>query len=103
MENIRVKDIKQLDSRTLGITWTDDQSNQYDVVELRRCCPCASCIDEWTGEKRLRPEQISEDVRPISLESVGRYALKINFSDGHNTGIYTFQMLRDKTKNHTCH
>jgi DUF971 family protein len=95
MDNIRVKDIGQLDERTLAITWTDGRRDKYDVVQLRRRCPCANCIDEWTGEKRLKPEQVAESVRPVKIDSVGAYALQIFFNDGHSTGIYTFQMLRE--------
>jgi DUF971 family protein len=91
---VRVKAIGQIDDRTLGITWTDDHSSKYDVVELRRKCPCATCIDEWTHEPLLKPETIAETTRPIKIDSVGQYALSIQFSDGHKTGIYTFSMLR---------
>ena len=52
VENIRIKAIQQLDGRTLGILWTDDQAQKFDVVALRRSCPCATCIDEWTHERR---------------------------------------------------
>ena len=92
---IRVKSIDQINDRTLGITWTDHRQNTYDVVLLRRKCPCATCIDEWTHETILRPEQVSDEIRPIKVESVGQYALTIQFSDGHKTGIYTFSMLRN--------
>jgi DUF971 family protein len=92
--SVRVKSINQLDGRTLGITWTDDLSSKFDVVDLRRKCPCATCIDEWTHEQILKPESIPETTRPIKIESVGQYALTIQFNDGHRTGIYTFAMLR---------
>ena len=92
--SIRVRNIKQVNDRTLGITWSDGREDQHDVVELRRKCPCAACIDEWTGEKRLKPEDVSEDVRPKRIDSVGAYAMCIKFSDGHGTGYYTFNYLR---------
>lgn len=95
---IRVKEISQLDDRILSITWTDNRRDLFDVVELRRKCPCATCIDEWTHEQILKPEQISEDVRPLKVESVGQYALTLQFSDGHKTGIYTFNFLRGLAK-----
>ena len=94
MDNTRVKDIQQVGPRTLAITWTDGRRDDYDVVELRRKCPCATCIDEWTREQRLMPHEVKDDVRPVRIDSVGAYALKIEFSDGHSTGIYTFPMLR---------
>lgn len=93
-DNIRVSAIEQAGPRTLAITWSDGRKDQFDVVKLRRSCPCASCIDEWTREQRLKPEDVPDTVRPLKIESVGAYALKIHFSDGHATGIYTFQMLR---------
>lgn len=97
---VRVKSIQQLDGRTLGIIWTDDQASKFDVVELRRKCPCATCIDEWTHEQILKPEQVAETTRPVKVESVGQYALSIHFSDGHKTGIYTFAMLRKMSHLH---
>ncbi len=94
-DSIRVKNIEQLDGRTLGIRWTDEHTSRYDVVELRRQCPCASCVDEWTHKRTLKAEDIADSVRPVQIDSVGRYAMKIKFSDGHGTGIYTFKMLRE--------
>ncbi len=94
-EDIRVQKIWQKSDRDLAIVWTDGKESEFDVVQLRRLCPCAVCIDEFTHERKLRPEDVSEGVRPVRVESVGRYALNIKFNDGHGTGIYTFQMLRD--------
>jgi DUF971 family protein len=91
---IRVKAIRQVDDRNFSIQWTDGSASQFDVVDLRRKCPCATCIDEWTHETILRPEQVSESVRPLKIESVGQYALTVHFSDGHKTGIYPFTLLR---------
>lgn len=90
----RVKAIKQKDDRTLWIKWSDDQEQEWDVVTLRRNCPCAECIDEWTGKKNLKDADVADTVRPLSIQSVGRYALSINFSDGHKTGIYSFEKLQ---------
>lgn len=94
-ENIRVKNIAQGNERTLGIQWTDGRTDAYDVVALRRQCPCAQCVDEWTHQRTLKPTDVPDTVRPVRIDSVGSYALKIQFSDGHSTGIYTFQMLRE--------
>ncbi len=94
-ENIRVKNIAQTNERTLAIQWTDGRADAFDVVDLRRKCPCAQCVDEWTRARTLSPEAVPDTVRPLRVDSVGSYALKIQFSDGHATGIYTFQMLRD--------
>lgn len=61
---------------------------------LRLACPCAGCVDEMSRRPILDPETVPADVRIESLELVGAYGLKIRWSDGHSTGIYTFASLR---------
>jgi DUF971 family protein len=51
-------------------------------------------VDERTGIPILKPEDVSEDVRPVRIEPVGRYAIQFHWSDGHATGIYSFDRLR---------
>lgn len=87
-----IKEIWQVDDRTLGISWTDQVQASYDCVSLRKLCPCASCVDEETGKRK--DFSVAESVRPTLIKSVGRYAMSIQFNDGHNTGIYTFEYLR---------
>jgi DUF971 family protein len=94
MDFIGIKEIWQADERTLGITWTDQKESKYDVVELRRQCPCALCNDEMTGKKILKPQDVATTVRPTTIDSVGRYGMSIKFDDGHGTGIYSFDLLR---------
>ena len=69
--------------------------HRYAVRELRIACPCASCRDEMTGERILDPSKVPEDVFPVNLSSVGNYGLKVRWSDGHDTGIYSFDRLRE--------
>ena len=92
---IGITQIRQKDDRTLHIHWSDTTESLIDVVELRRRCPCAVCVDEWTRKPLLKPDQVSDKVRPKTVESVGQYALKIAFSDSHSTGIYTYNFLRE--------
>jgi len=80
---------------SLRITWGDGVESNYTAPDLRRVCPCAGCVNEWTGERTLKPETISNDVQFADVEIVGRYALNFKFSDGHETGIYTFNYLRE--------
>lgn len=91
----RVARIWQHDERTLGITWTSGQERLYDVVWLRRQCPCAHCVDEETGRRRVSEDSVSDEVRPRRIWSVGTYALGIAFDDGHDTGVYRFVKLHD--------
>jgi ATP-binding protein involved in chromosome partitioning len=87
--------IEQAGARLLAITWSDGLESVYDVRALRLACSCASCIDEWSGAARLDPDSVPADVQPQQLAPVGRYGLRIDWSDGHNTGIYTFRRLRE--------
>lgn len=87
--------IRQSGPQELEITWEDGHVSLYPVLYLRRACRCAACIDEWTGAKVLKPDAVPLDVKPVSLEPVGRYAIHIAWSDGHTTGIYSFEHLRN--------
>ena len=89
------REIKQQSANELAIVWQDDHTSIFEVRALRLACGCARCVDEWTGEGRLDPASVPEDVKPIQIEPVGRYALQIEWSDGHDTGIYTFDRLRE--------
>jgi ATP-binding protein involved in chromosome partitioning len=89
--------IAQKDARTLSIKWADGVESDYEVRALRLACACAQCVDEWSGEGRLDPAAVPADVHPLRIESVGRYALQITWSDGHASGIYPFRRLRELT------
>ena len=65
----------------------------YPARALRLACPCAACVDEMSGRPLLDPAGVPQDVRPLSLALVGAYGLRVQWSDGHGTGIYTFQRL----------
>jgi DUF971 family protein len=88
-----VQIIEESDSE-LSISWSDGSETRYDALNLRRSCPCAACINEWTGEKMLKDDSIAEDLSFRSISIVGRYALNFHFSDGHDSGIFSFTFLR---------
>lgn len=77
----------------VSIKWSDDTETRYSAAQLRRACPCASCVNEWTGQKILDDRKIPEDLTFGSISIVGRYALNFHFSDGHDTGIFSFAFL----------
>jgi len=93
LRTVTPREITQAGDR-LSITWADGEQSLFDVRELRLACGCASCVDEWTGEYRLDADSVPQDVHPIQIDSVGRYAIQIRWSDGHDTGIYPFDRLR---------
>jgi DUF971 family protein len=91
---IRPTQIEQSGPSELGITWSDGRQSRYPVRALRIACACAHCVDEWSGEARLDVASVPEDVHPLKIQPVGRYAIQIDWSDGHSTGIYSFRQLR---------
>jgi len=92
---IEPREIMQQGDAGLRITWADERVCHYAAAVLRRACPCAQCVNEWTGERTLKSEAIANDVEINDVTIVGRYALNFRWSDGHETGIYSFQYLRD--------
>jgi len=93
--SIEPREIEQVSESRLRITWADGRTCTYDAARLRRACPCAGCVNEWTGERVLRPESVAEEIEMLDAEIVGRYALTFRWSDGHQTGIYSFRLLRE--------
>ena len=90
--------IEENDSE-ISIKWSDDAETKYNAAELRKACPCAGCVNEWTGEKILKADSVSGDINFSHISIVGRYALNFHFSDGHDTGIYSFKYLRELSEN----
>ena len=88
------RDLKRKGDNTLVIFWDDGHVSEYSAYALRIKCPCARCVDEWTGKPLLNVDKISKDIKPTRIHSIGRYAMGIHFSDGHQSGIYSYDYLR---------
>ena len=79
----------------LRVLWTPaGHEALYPARDLRLACRCAACVEEMSGRPLLDPATIAADIRPLSVALVGGYGLRIRWSDGHDTGIYTFEQLR---------
>ena len=77
----------------LEITWGNEAPRRYDVRQLRCVCACAGCVDERTGVRTLDVETVPDTIGITNMELVGNYAVKLVFSDGHGTGIYSWDRL----------
>ncbi len=86
--------VKRVSPRQTDITWNDGHFGSYPSWYLRENCPCASCVEEFTGRRRVLQGSIPSNLERVSLQPVGNYALNFVWSDGHSTGIYTFNYLR---------
>jgi DUF971 family protein len=85
------------DGDHLVIEWSDGLTGRITWKALRDACPCAGCREERQKPpdpfRLLKPEELVP-LAPVSMPRVGRYAYKIVWSDGHDTGIYTLENLR---------
>lgn len=92
------KDLKvQIKQQRLTIEWADGKRSEFALPELRRRCPCATCRTERAAESDNPLKILKSDptgVRVTSASLVGNYAIKLIWSDGHDTGIFEFRVLR---------
>jgi DUF971 family protein len=94
-------ELKLLNPEELQITWSDGVQHVLTVRQLRAHCPCASCREQRKGneaESPLLPVLRLEEAQPlrfVSMRPVGNYAYSVCFSDGHDTGIFPLELLRE--------
>ncbi len=88
------------------ITWSDGHTSRYEFPYLRDRCPCALCNDErekkekfgaptTAGGSSAALPMFKPRVKAKSATAVGNYAIQIEFTDGHATGIFSFDHLRE--------
>ena len=88
----RPSEIRRIGTSEVRITWSDGHVSTYPNHDLRNHCPCALC--------RERPPHVlpvvsgANEIHPLQIGLVGRYAISIQWSDGHDSGIYSYQTLR---------
>jgi DUF971 family protein len=88
------QDLKALRAeRLLRITWSPNHIGDYNFHDLRCNCNCAGCVDENTGLRILDPQTVPADITINDMQLVGNYAVRIHWSDGHSSGLYTWEHL----------
>ncbi len=87
--------IEKIGSTGIRVFWSDGHEATYPNPVLREACRCASCVHEWSGEKIISAEKIPPNIMPTKIEAVGHYAVSIDWNDGHTTGIYAFDYLKE--------
>ena len=94
-------DLKRTDDRMLQIQWSDGMTRRYRFRELRQACPCATCREKRNApppDPMSLPVLSQAELAPLTItgmKPVGNYAYTIAFSDGHDTGIFSFSLLRE--------
>lgn len=88
--------IERLGDSGLKVRWGDGHESLYPWALLRSSCPCAACRE---APSRQAP---AADIRPLEVKPVGRYAFAVRWSDGHATGIFSFEYLRSLCPCEAC-
>lgn len=88
--------IEQISGSLISITWNDGKKCLYFAKSLRANCPCAVCKEDKNREGPLKIIKVyPKNLEILSWKWVGRYAISFSWSDGHDTGIYRFDYLRE--------
>lgn len=87
---------------TITITWEDGHQSAFPARALRLSCRCAACVEEMSGRPLLDPAAVPERVQARAIRLVGQYAINIDWSDGHTTGLYRFADLRERCPCASC-
>lgn len=92
--------LQRLNQGGLAIDWSDGQRRQYRAARLRDACPCATCREKGKADEAkpatTLPVLSASEARPleiVAMQPAGQYAYSIQFSDGHQSGLYTFDYL----------
>ena len=93
--NIRAHQAEQV----LELAWETGPAARLPYRYLRAECPCASCVNEWTGQRILDPATIRADLRIESMEPIGNYAVRLGWNDGHASGLYSWDVLQRLSQN----
>lgn len=84
------------DSRSrFAVSWEDGSTTAVSYRAMRLACRCAVCVDEMTGKPLLDPQTVPADVGVQGCHQVGLYGVQIRWTDGHGTGIYSWERVRE--------
>jgi DUF971 family protein len=96
---MNVKKIEKSGESALTFTWADGKSSTFEYKFLRDRCPCASCSGESVLLHTYTPNRVKIEMPGMyeikGIQPVGNYAVNIQWGDGHNTGIYSWEFLSD--------
>jgi DUF971 family protein len=106
VDAVTPKKVRVAKTEGTGVTieWKDGHVSEWNFAWLRNACPCATCHEEREqsgrkpGEPKPKPQTLlvmyEPPVRPAEVTPVGKYAVKFKWTDGHESGIYSWEYLR---------
>ena len=77
------------------VQWPDGNVDKLPNKEVRGACQCALCVEEFTGEQLLDTATIASDIEATSIDPLGNYAVGIAWNDGHSSGIFSWERLKE--------
>ena len=103
MNKIHPVSINKISDNVLTVKWSDDHESIYFADHLRKNCPCAVCEKERSHKNKVNDLKTDADsITFAGWEMTGRYAVTFQFSDGHKTGIFTYEKLRSLCQCDLC-
>ncbi len=103
MQNFYPTQIKKTQDGKLTVSWNDNRIDEITLKKLRDMCPCADCKGESVILNNYIPIKSPFKAAGFyeieKIESVGNYAIQIQWKDGHNSGIYSWDVLRQIGEN----
>ncbi len=95
--SIEQKQIPQIefDEKEVRLSWSSGKKIAIKNIDLRLSCRCALCIDEITGQEKIKRENIPTDIKALEVTPLGNYAVGIKWSDGHASGIYPYESIEE--------
>ena len=106
----RIREISEFSDTALLISWEDGHEGIYLYDDLRQICPCATCRSlreksksgRLPFRKKIPVGTKDTSIKPLRIEYVGHYAVQFFWNDKHDTGIYTFDFLRENCTCNEC-
>ena len=98
MENYYPIQLKKNENNSLSVKWNDESVTEITLTKLRDECPCVNCKGESVIFESYipikSPFKAAGYYEIDKIETVGNYAISIKWKDGHDTGIYSWDILR---------
>ncbi len=99
MPTLTLKRLTNPDAFHREVEWSDGVKSTIPFRQMRFECPCAVCRDEHTGKRLIQWTQVKPDTRPKKIHPMGNYGWRVEWADGHQTGIYTLDWFISKRTN----
>lgn len=96
--NLTAEPEVSFDARAITLSGPGGETVSVPNATLRKACACALCVDEMTNEPILDPKSVPEDIHALKVSVIGNYAISVEWSDGHNTGFFPYNTIKELAK-----